>query len=1071
MPVQTELDSAVSDEAFAILESWGVGAMSASNSGGVRPSVSQSEIARFLESIPTGPGLTWSLPRPLDLNVCLIALASVVASVHVGLQLGQPADNRTGDKARHGVLPVFERLGMWDARRSLKDDLLRWFDPASYSRTSNWMRELSESTTEVVTSVTGLIESAVLTAGVDAQVQASFCTVEGAHRRLINASGVRSVQIGDLVQIELVVPTVSDCYPALGVIHNVGIPQPMRFSDLVAAPRVNGHSGLFTSVLIKSDALAVANMFDLVVQTALMSAVARRGVTETTCYRSLVGTGEAPAGADTRCARALIEGLLPASHDPRTAGSHHITVFTRGVEGRRLDHHSLDAGATVLDLAYLVHTDIGNAAVSATVNGAVVELGHRLRHTDLVEIVHNRGSGVRSEADTVLVETKRARVKMRAYLNSDPVRKGRHLVAQYVRRRGLPLATAQLDQVVARVLPSLIGDYEDVEHLYRSLARHESERTPAPDTARSVGAAIVEQRRGDAMPSRDFHNSYTLTREKVPRVVTSSTHDAALRLRFCGVCQPYPGSAIAGISSRSKVTVHLETCYHIRGRATTEMEWVSVDRAVKSHLELECHDRPLLVHAITEIIYRRSGGLEVLVARALEFGRATVSLDVYTRNAVSLVELMEDLQDVRSVLRVQLLETSLPALWKHQIAAGPLNSALKDQLEARGYGRRRESVLEMPMSESLRDADVVIPYHEHKPTFSADYFFGRSQMAADLRSLTVDSSAGGIAVLFGARRIGKTSLALRFLDQIPEEHRPHHVHIDLRSFVKANRATLLGEIAGKIERRFGTRNRISRDDTPERRIERVIEESEREVVLVLDELGGPLDAFACGSLDAQFFLFIRELVEAQRRLSVVLIAPPTAEAQLRETGVFKFLGPIPSLRLNVLASADAAEMVVTPFRQQGVRIDQSGIDVMVSQTGGHPYFIIGLQKEVAGLLRRSRAKVSVTARDVARAIDGLLLDQPRFATFVDEHASDAAVLACLHALARVGESARVPVSAPALREAVHRNGSRLSTNDIDRALDLLIQFQVVNRIVSPQADTQYRFVVPLLRSFIRRSER
>jgi hypothetical protein len=427
---------------------------------------------------------------------------------------------------------------------------------------------------------------------------------------------------------------------------------------------------------------------------------------------------------------------------------------------------------------------------------------------------------------------------------------------------------------------------------------------------------------------------------------------------------------------------------------------------------------------------------------------------------------MEDLRTIRSVRSVSLLHSSLPSETSKLIQQRLPPPELKRQLERLGQGHRRGLVLvDPPRRASQRLGRIEIPYLEHKPTFSADTFFGRSQLAADLRGHTVHAG-GGLALVLGPRRIGKTSLAMRFLDAVADQpRRPHHVFFDLRTYRTANFDTVMDVVAGSIERAFGRRRPVV-PGRPEDRISAILDSSDRPVVLVLDEFGSAVASFAERFLDPRFFEWIRRTAESKQQFSIVLVAPPAAEDLMRDTGAYDYLSGIPSVRLDVLDRHEAAEMIRAPFDRQGITIDGPAIDSMASLTGGHPYFLVLLIREVATELRRASTKATVSDADITAGVRRLVNNDSRFALFLSEHREHRTATACAKALAGLGASPREFVGASEVRRAATFD-CEVADEEFDDAFARLQQYRLIDLLVAPGTEARYRFVVPLFRSWLR----
>jgi GTP pyrophosphokinase len=425
--------------------------------------------------------------------------------------------------------------------------------------------------------------------------------------------------IYDLVGIRVLVDSVRDCYAALGAVHARWNPVPGRFKDYIAMPKFNMYQSLHTTVIGPE-----GKPVELQIRTFAMHRRAEYGVAAHWKYKedpsaTVAETrgGKTPARTDTASNdMAWLRQLLDWQRETEDPGefleslrfdlkSAEVFVFTP-----KGDVIALPAGATPVDFAYAVHTEVGHRTIGARVNGRLVPLESTLDNGDLVEVFTSKAQGAGPSRDWLsFVKSPRARNKIRAWFSKErreeAIEQGRDAIAKAMRKQNLPVQRL----LSTETLTSLAHDlrYPDITALYAAIGENHV-------SAQSVVKKLVESLGGEDGATEDLAEVTTpgvKTRRprttSDPGVVVKGASDIWVKLARC--CTPVPGDAIVGFVTRgSGVSVHRKDCVNAVALAgepdrMVEVEWApSASSVFLVAIQVEALDRSRLLSDVTRVL-------------------------------------------------------------------------------------------------------------------------------------------------------------------------------------------------------------------------------------------------------------------------------------------------------------------------------------------------------------------------------------------------------------------------------------------------------------------------------------
>ncbi|MGH2761277.1 MAG: RelA/SpoT family protein, partial [Thermoleophilaceae bacterium] len=424
-------------------------------------------------------------------------------------------------------------------------------------------------------------------------------------------------EIYDLTAMRVVVDSVKDCYGAVGVVHSLWKPLPGRFKDWVAMPKFNMYQALHTTVIGPE-----GRPLEIQIRTVEMHRTAEFGVAAHWTYKE---DGGKPVEQKVEWLRHLIDWQQETSDPQEFAATlkadlfeDEVFVFTPKGEVK-----SLAAGATPLDFAYSIHTDVGHRCVGAKVNGKIVPLHYELESGDICEVLTSKKERGPSRDWLALAKTTRAQSKIRAWFKrerrEDSERTGRELLHENMKRAGLPPQKMHGSPLLADVIREM--GFKKGEEFYIALGQAKI----SPKTV--TGKLMARLKGGEAAVAPASAATELLERRETPKkTAASSTYgirvqgvdDVMLRLAKC--CRPVPGDPIVGYISLGKgITIHHSGCPNAQAlmrnpERFTDVEWEGDTSApFRVELQVDGWDRHRLLEDLSRTFAET--GINILEAR------------------------------------------------------------------------------------------------------------------------------------------------------------------------------------------------------------------------------------------------------------------------------------------------------------------------------------------------------------------------------------------------------------------------------------------------------------------------
>jgi GTP pyrophosphokinase len=514
--------------------------------------------------------------------------------------------------------PIAHRLGIHAIKWELEDLAFAALHPRKYAEIKGLVNQQRAERERYVSEAGAFVSRELDALGIEAEISGRAKHFYSIYAKMTR-KGREFNEIYDLTAMRVIVDSVKDCYGAVGVIHSLWKPLPGRFKDFVAMPKFNMYQSLHTTVIGPE-----GRPLEIQIRTREMHDMAEFGIAAHWLYK------DRAVGDDgkLRWLRRLLDWQQELS-DPKEfmdtlkvdLFEDEVFVFTPKGEVK-----SLPVGATPLDFAYEIHTDVGHRCVGAKVNGKIVPLHYELRSGDICEVLTSKKERGPSRDWLSLAKTTRAQSKIRAWFKrerrEDSERSGRDILHENMRRAGLPAQKLAGSPLLADVIREM--GFRKADDFYIALGQAKISAKVVVNKVMQrlkAGEAAVEPTSGAAAL---LENAENLARHKtVPSSeygirVDGVADNVMLRLAKC--CRPVPGDPIVGYISLGKgITVHHEYCPNVRAlkrnpERFTKVEWEGDSSAsLRVELQVDAWDRTRLLEDLSRTF--AESGINILEAR------------------------------------------------------------------------------------------------------------------------------------------------------------------------------------------------------------------------------------------------------------------------------------------------------------------------------------------------------------------------------------------------------------------------------------------------------------------------
>src|SRR5690625_1916086 len=558
--------------------------------------------------------------------------------------------------------PLADRLGMSRIKWELEDLSLRYTNPQQFYRIVHLMDSRREDREQYIQDSIDAINESIKELDIKAEITGRPKHIYSIYRKMKNQKK-QFDEIYDLLAIRVIVDSIKDCYAVLGAIHTQWKPMPGRFKDYIAMPKANMYQSLHTTVLVTN-----ATALEVQIRLYQMHEVAEYGVAAHWAYKEGVTTKvqNDRMGEQLSWFRDIIE-LQSESNDAaefmdavkQDFFTDNVYVFTPGG-----DVMELPDGASTLDFAYHVHTEVGDKSTGAKVNGKMVTLNYKLKTGDIVEIITSSSSAGPSRDWLKFVNTSKAKNKIRRYFKvqdqEEAAENGKKTVESLILDQDLNPKDFMTNEIMDEHAKKF--NYKDSESLYAAIGFNEVR----PVTV--VNRLTEEARKKRDQEATQLSNTTTIEKKQDPEKIKVRHEDGVvledadkLLLRLSKCCNPVPGDEIVGYITRGRgISVHRKDCPNVATEddlqnRLIEVEWENTrsEKIYDTDLEVFGFDRSGLLNDVLEVVNSMTNRLSNVNGRVDNNQMATIRLSIGIHNTEELDRIIEKLNQVPDIYSIR----------------------------------------------------------------------------------------------------------------------------------------------------------------------------------------------------------------------------------------------------------------------------------------------------------------------------------------------------------------------------------------------------------------------------------
>jgi GTP pyrophosphokinase len=576
-----------------------------------------------------------------DLRVVFIKLADRLHNMRTLAALPEKKQRHVAHETMEIYAPLAHRLGIWELKWELEDLAFRYLDPKRYEQLAKMVAGKRTEREEFIAKVIDIIKKEFERLGFKAEITGRPKHLYSINQKINKyaAQGKQFNDIYDLFALRVLVDTVQDCYNAVGIVHSMWHPVPGAFDDYIANPKPNGYQSLHTVVMAFG-----TTPIEIQIRTHEMHHMDEYGIAAHWRYKE-GKKDESPYEEKIGWLRQLIDWHRELSGTEEFLESVKTDIFIDQVfvftpKGEVKD---LPKGATPLDFAYRIHTELGHRCIGAKVNNRLVSLNYRLNNGDMVEIITTRRDKGPSRdwmnPHLGYVHTSHALEKIRQWFKKqergDNIEQGRLLLDKELKQLGLKYTDRE--SIAKYFKYSNVDDFLaaigyggiNVETIALKLAAQQEQPRVVPEIA----------------PSKPIKSEVQVL--GVGELLTNLAH----------CCNPLPGDDIVGYVTRSRgITIHRRDCFNIinedEKERLIEVEWGQTEAQYPVTIQVDAWDRVGLVRDISTIIAEDKVNILSMNVTEHDDRTTTVLLTVETKGLAHLSRILSKIGGIRGVLNI-----------------------------------------------------------------------------------------------------------------------------------------------------------------------------------------------------------------------------------------------------------------------------------------------------------------------------------------------------------------------------------------------------------------------------------
>lgn len=563
-----------------------------------------------------------------DIRVILIKLCDRMHNIETISGLPYERQIKFCTETMNLFVPLAERLGLNSIKIELEDKCFAVLNPEEYNKLKAELDRKYEKNTQRMKDIEQNLNQALTNLNLKGEVQGRFKHFYSLYKKIKDKG---TAKIYDIIAFRVIVENVDDCYRVLGEIHKFYKPIPGRIKDYIASPKQNGYKSLHTTLITKD-----STPFEVQIRTFEMNRLCEYGIAAHWRYKS--GDTKASAFEDKlNWVRSIIEeeSQIKDSENFVKAlqmdfSNAEIWVFTP-----KFKPISLPENSTPIDMAYAIHTDLGNSCVAAKVNGRKAQLNRKLTTGDVVEIITSKDSHGPSREWLGFAVSGHARTEIKNFfkrsLVPEMVKKGRQMLEEKCQEMNVPLSWCLSNEVLNEVKKKYY--IYSLDDMFATIATHGIHRSDIINIAMKKGEYEIKDEKD---------NTYVY-------IEGSETSN----VKFARCCTPIPGEEICAVASNSGITVHCKSCVNIKQIDPDRLlsaDWKEgVDKYFEECYKIGGRDEEGLLSDILDIFYDSDVPINSVNAHQAGQGRFEIIVSIKVKDKAMSDEIKDRLEKLRQV--------------------------------------------------------------------------------------------------------------------------------------------------------------------------------------------------------------------------------------------------------------------------------------------------------------------------------------------------------------------------------------------------------------------------------------
>ncbi len=594
-----------------------------------------------------------------DVRVVLVKLADRLHNMRTLHHMPYEKQSRIAQETLEIYCPLAGRMGINSLKIELEDLCFRYYRPDMYYELVQKIKKTEAERNKYIEEVKAMIKNSLAKTEVKYDIMGRSKHLWSIYRKM-QSRNIDYEQVYDILAFRIVVGSISECYEVLGHIHALWKPVPGRFKDFIAMPKANGYQSLHTTVMGPG-----GERIEIQIRTQEMHQIAEKGIAAHWKYKE-----RGKIKDDVAQKADWLRDLVTLHQTVRNPDEFLDTVKTEMFEQEIYvftpngDVKEFPEGATPLDFAYAVHTDLGNQCVGARVNGKMVPLRYNLQNGDTIEIMTSKTQQP-SKDWLKLVITNKAKSKIRQFVKEEQRRRSLLLGKDLVEKEFRKFGASSIKHLKGPEFDKFLTDngLANIDELYVKIGygklepKHLTEKFLPKD-------AQVEPGKGDGTFMEKVLKAATQKFKKTHSLVSVDGIDDVL-VHYAKCCHPIPGDPIVGFISRGRgVAIHRADCqkvFELDQMRKVEVQWTAKQAAQGQErvvrLRVISQDMPGLLKLMSEAFAAKGINIESAQIRTTKDKKAICHFEIAVKDASQLTDAIHELQKIKGIIGVNRVMT------------------------------------------------------------------------------------------------------------------------------------------------------------------------------------------------------------------------------------------------------------------------------------------------------------------------------------------------------------------------------------------------------------------------------